>query len=425
MTDRSVNVDRARCTRRIERDVETLAGPDYTRSSEAIRRYAYTPEYRNTLDYFVGELESLGFEHYEDPVGTLVARNRPAGEKVFGVGSHCDSNRNGGKYDGTMGVVAALEVCRLNEELGLDLPLQLVSFLEEEGSGFGQMLLGSRIIAGRVEEDDLRERFLAIDDGRSFWAHAEEAGYEPGRWREAARVLDDMVGWIELHIEQARVLQDTHNRIGVVGAIAGYVHADITVRGRSDHAGATPMGFRQDAGLVAAECMLELERLAREAGNGTVGTVGEILFEPNLINAVPGRTRFSLDIRGVDEEGFRGVARDIAAFAGEAAERRGMSAEYEQRQTLPATPLDEGVVGALEEAAEATGEPYLSMHSGAAHDTMSIADRVPSAMVFVPCKDGISHSPEEDADPADAALGAEIMLNAIVAHMDSQIDRRG
>ena len=118
------------------------------------------------------------------------------------------------------------------------------------------------------------------------------------------------------------MLQDTQNRMGVVNAKAGYVHADITVHGRSDHAGATPMDFRQDAGLVAAECMLELERLANEAGKGTVGTVGEIELRPNLINAVPGRARFSLDVRGVDEEGFRGVARDIAAFAKEAAERR-------------------------------------------------------------------------------------------------------
>ncbi len=319
MATQPLSIDRAKSAGRIGRDIETLAGPHYTRSEEAIRRYAYTPEYRNTLDYFIGELEALGFEHYEDPVGTLVARNRPAGEKVFGVGSHCDSNRNGGKYDGTMGVVAALEVCRLNEELGLGLPLQLVSFLEEEGSGFGQMLLGSRIVAQRVSEEDLREGFRAVDDGRPFWEHAEEAGYEPGRWREAARILDDMIGWIELHIEQARVLQDTGNRIGVVNAIAGYVHADVTVRGRSDHAGATPMGFRQDAGLVAAECMLELERLAREAGRGTVGTVGEIELRPNLINAVPGGARFSLDVRGVDEEGFRGVARGITAFAEEAA----------------------------------------------------------------------------------------------------------
>jgi allantoate deiminase len=420
VTTQPLSIDRAKSAGRIERDIETLAGPDYTRSGEAIRRYAYTPEYRNTLDYFIGELDALGFEHYEDPVGTLVARNRPRGEKVFGVGSHCDSNRNGGKYDGTMGVVTALEVCRLNEELGLGLPLQLVSFLEEEGSGFGQMLLGSRIIAQRVGEEDLREGFRAEDDGRPFWEHAEEAGYEPGRWRDAIHILDDMIGWIELHIEQARVLQDTENRIGVVGAIAGYVHADVTVRGRGDHAGATPMGFRQDAGLVAAECMLELEKLAREAGGGTVGTVGEMELSPNLINAVPGRARFSLDIRGVDEEGFRGVARDIAAFAEEAAERRGMAAEYVQRQTLPATPLDGRVVAALEEAAEASGEPYMAMHSGAAHDTMSIADRVPSAMVFVPCVNGISHSPEEDADPADAALGAEVMLNAIKRFVENE-----
>ena len=295
----------------------------------------------------------------------------------------------------------------------LNLPLQLVSFLEEEGSGFGQMLLGSRIIAQRVTEEELREKFRAVDDGRSFWEHAEEAGYEPGRWRDSIRILDDLMGWIELHIEQARVLQDTQNRIGVVNAIAGYVHADIVVRGRGDHAGATPMGFREDAGLVMAECMLELERLAKQAGGGTVGTVGEIELRPNLINAVPGQARFSLDIRGVDEEGFRGVARDIAAFARAAAEDRGMSAEYVQRQTLSATPLDGRVVAALETAAEASGEPYMVMHSGAAHDTMSIADRVPSAMVFVPCVDGISHSPEEDADPADAALGAEVMLNAI------------
>lgn len=413
MAIQPVTLDRARSSERIERDIETLARPDYTRSSEAIRRYAYTPEYRRTLDYFIGELEACGFWHYEDPVGTLVARNRPSGEKVFGVGSHCDSNRNGGKYDGTMGVAAALEVCRLNHELGLDLPLQLVSFLEEEGSGFGQMLLGSRIVAQRVTDEELREKFRAIDDGRPFWEHAREAGYEPERWREAIHILDDLAAWIELHIEQARVLQDTGNRIGVVGAIAGYVHADVTVRGRSDHAGATPMDFRQDAGIIAARCMIELERLARDAGNGTVGTVGEIELRPGLINAVPGECRFSLDIRGVDEDGFRRVARDIAAFAEAAAGERGMTAEYVQRQNLPATPLDGRVVTALEEAAEASGEPYATMHSGAAHDTMSIAGHVPSAMVFVPCKDGISHSPEEDANPADAALGAEVMLNAI------------
>ena len=408
-------VDRARSAERIERDIETLAGPAFTRSSEAIQRYAYTPEYRRTLDHFAAELRSLGFELSEDPVGTLVARNRPPGEPVFGIGSHCDSNRNGGKYDGTMGVATALEVCRLNAELGLDLPLQLISFLEEEGSGFGQMLLGSRIMLQRVTEEELRESFRSLDDGRSFWEHAEEAGYEPARWRESIHVLDDLTGWIELHIEQARVLQDTGNRIGVVHAIAGYVHGDVTVHGRGDHAGATPMDLRLDPTTVLAESVLELERLAREAGQGTVGTVGEIEVEPGLINAIASGVRFSLDVRGPVDEAYRGVARDIAAFAERAADARGMHAEFRQRQALPATPLDERIVAALETAAKATGEPYMRMHSGAAHDTMCVAERVPSAMVFVPCRDGISHHPAEDADTADAALAAWIILQAIAA----------
>ena len=408
-------IDRERSAARIEREIETLSGPEFTTSSEAIRRYAYTPEYRRTLDHFGAALRELGFTVDEDPVGTLVARNRPPGEPAFGIGSHCDSNRNGGRYDGTMGVVTALEVCRLSAEHDLELPLQLVSFLEEEGSGFGQMLLGSRIMLQRVTEEDLRERFLAIDDGRSFWEHAEAAGYEPARWRESIHVLDGLTGWIEMHIEQARVLQDSGKRIGIVDAIAGYVHADVFVTGRGDHAGATPMGLRLDPTTVLAETVLELERLATEAGGGTVGTVGEIELDPSLINAVAAEARFSLDVRGPQDELFQGVAQETSEFAERAAERRGMSARTLQRQTLPATPLDARVVGALQAAAAGTGEPWTTMHSGAAHDTMCVAERVPSAMVFVPCTDGISHHPAEEADPADAALAAEIILNAIAA----------
>ncbi len=415
MPTEQLRIDRERSARRIERDVETLAGPSFTLSSEAIRRYAYTDVYRNTIAYFEGALQELGFGVELDPVGTLVARNRGAGEPLFGIGSHCDSNRNGGKYDGTMGVVCALEVCRLNDELGLGLPLQLISFLEEEGSGFGQMLLGSRIVAQRVTEEELRETFRAVDDGRSFWEHAEQAGFEPARWRDAAHILDGLTGWIEMHIEQARVLQDTGNRIGIISAIAGYVHADVVVRGRGDHAGATPMGFRLDPTTVLADSVLELERLAVEAGRGTVGTVGEIEVAPGLINAIAERVRFSLDVRGPDDDAFQGVAADIASFAGDAARRRGMSAELVPRQSLPATQLDGRVVGALEAAAAATGEPFTTMISGAAHDTMCVAPRVPSAMVFVPCKDGISHHPAEEASPEDAALAAEIILNAIAA----------
>jgi hydantoinase/carbamoylase family amidase len=406
-------IDRERSAARIARDIETLSGQAYTTTDEAIRRYAYTPEYRRTLDWFTRELRELGFDVTEDPVGTLVARNRPSGKPVFGIGSHCDSNRNGGRYDGTMGVVTALEVCRLSAEHALDLPLQLISFLEEEGSGYGQMLLGSRIMLQRVTEEDMRERFRSLDDGRSFWEHAEEAGYDPSQWRESIHVLDDLVGWIEMHIEQARVLQDTGNRIGVINAIAGYVHADVIVRGRGDHAGATPMDLRLDPTLVLAETAIELERLAREAGRGTVGTIGEIEVDPGLINAIASSVRFSLDIRGPVDEAYRGVANDVEAFAVAAAEARGMRAEVRRRQTLAVTPLDSRIVDTLVARATETGEPFMEMHSGAAHDTMCVAERVPSAMVFVPCVEGISHHPDEDADPADAALAAEIILGAI------------
>ena len=408
-----VAIDREDSAARIAAHVEKLSGPGYTLSSEAISRYAYTDVYENALRYFTGELQRLGFEVERDPVANLVARNRPAGYALYGIGSHCDSNRNGGKWDGTLGVVIALEVCRLNEELGLDLPLMLVSFLEEEGSGFNVGLLGSRIVAQRITEEDLRETLRAVDDGRSFWEHAADAGCHPERWRECVHLLDDLVGWIEPHIEQGRVLQDTRNRLGIVNAIAGAHWEDVTVQGVGDHAGATPMNLRHDPTTAAAECILELERLAREAGKGAVATVGEMDVCPGLIDTIAERVRFSVDVRSIDPDVFERLPNEIVAFAQDAAERRGMRVEHERRQHAVPTPMDPVMVGALEAAAGRSGEPFMTMTSGAGHDTMCIADRVPSVMLFVPCRDGISHHPAEDASPEDAAVAVEVALNAI------------
>ncbi len=410
---RSLTIDRARSTQRIEHDIETLAGPDFTESDEAIRRYAYTDVYENTLQYFTRELEAIGFEVWRDPVGTLVASNVPKGAPAFGIGSHCDSNRNGGKYDGTLGVVTALEVCRLAQESGEQIPLRLISFLEEEGSGFGQMLLGSRIMAQRVTEAELQTTILA-PDGTPFWESAKQAGYPVQNWRDSSYELDGLTGWIEVHIEQGRVLQDTGNRIGIVHAIAGYVHGDFHFTGRADHAGATPMDFRLDASIPAAETILEVQRLANEIGETTVGTTAEIESFPSLINVVPGGVRVSLDTRSVS--GGHLMLRDqIVAYAEERAKASGCGFEWVERQGLAVTPMDEGIVAALRVEAEATGEPFMVMPSGAAHDTMCVADRAPTAMVFVPCKDGLSHTPLEDADTADAALAAEIILGAIMS----------
>ncbi|MGI9116520.1 MAG: Zn-dependent hydrolase [Gaiellales bacterium] len=411
-----MSIDRARSHARLETDIETLAGPDYTETDECIRRYAYTDVYENTLQYFTRELEQIGFEVWRDPVGTLVASNVAPDAPAFGVGSHCDSNRNGGKYDGTLGVVTALEVCRLAQESGQRIPLRLIAFLEEEGSGFGQMLLGSRIIAQRVTEDELKTKFLA-PDGTPFWDAAKAAGYPVEDWREAIHVLDGLTGWVELHIEQGRVLQDTGNRIGIVHAIAGYVHGDFHFTGRADHAGATPMDFRVDAAIPAAETILEVERLANEIGNTTVGTTGEVESFPSLINVVPGGMRVSLDTRSVTG-GHLELRDRIVPYAEARAKARGVGFEWVERQGLDVTPMSETIVEALRAEAEATGEPFMVMPSGAAHDTMCVADHAPTAMVFVPCKDGLSHTPLEDADTADAALAAEIILGAIMALQD-------
>jgi allantoate deiminase len=406
-------IDRERSRARIERDIETLAGPDFTLSESAICRYAYTSVYRNTIAYFTTELERIGFSVWQDPVGTLVASNVAPDAPAFGVGSHCDSNRNGGRYDGTMGVCTALEICRLAAEAGDGLPLRLISFLEEEGSGFGQMLLGSRIMLQRVTEEELRET-IRDEHGVSFWDAAEAAGYEPARWRESIRAIDNLTGWVEVHIEQGRVLQDTGMRLGIVEAIVGYIHGDLLFRGRADHAGATPMDFRVDAAVPAAETIVELERLARALGGGVVGTVGEIETQPSLINVVPGGARISLDLRSVSGDHAE-LCERIVAFARERGDARGVGVEFVKRQELPVQPMDAAIVSALAASAGESGEAYRQMPSGAAHDTQCVASLVPSAMVFVPCVDGLSHTPLESAEPADAALAAEVVYSAIRA----------
>lgn len=411
----SLGFDHPRSAARIDADVQALAGPPFSDFDDRVCRYAYTSSYRCTLDYFADAWRQLGFEVREDPIGNFTARNRPAGEPVFGIGSHCDSNRNGGRWDGPLGVATALEVCRVSRDLGLDLPLQAISFLEEEGSGFGQLLLGSRIAALRVEESELREHVRSIDDGRPFWEHAIDAGYEPDRWRECARILDDLTCWIELHIEQGRRLQDANCPIGIVHTIAGYVHGDITIHGQADHAGATPMPARKDSAVVAGMTIAELERLALAAGGGIVATVGEVEIEPGVINVVPGRARISIDVRGPVDRVVADVVRQTADFAAALAADRGMRSECTERQSSKAVRMDDAVVAALEDAARAIGVSPMAIISGAAHDTMIVADRVPSAMIFVPCKDGLSHTPLEHADPADAALAVEVITRAMMS----------
>jgi hydantoinase/carbamoylase family amidase len=415
-------IDRERSAARIDRDIEALAGPFYSLSADSVRRYAYTDAYQRAVAYVRLELEMLDFTVSEDAVGNLIGRNRPDGVPAWGLGSHVDSTRNGGRFDGTLGVVAALEACRLNAELGLGLPLQVMSFLEEAGSGFGTPMLGSRIMAQRISEEELRS-LRSVDDGRPFWEHAVEAGYAPECWRDSLARLDDLRGWIEIHIEQDTKLEDEGRRLGLVTGIAGLTQGDLVIHGRADHAGSTPMHARIDPGPVAATCLLELERLARAAGAGTVATVGEIEMRPGQISSIPDSIRLSLDVRSVDAAAMNGVVREIVAFAELAAYARGATATYSERHTIAPTALDGRLLAALEAAADQAGEPHMRMHSHALHDTALLADHIASALLFVPCKDGISHSPLESACGTDAAAAVEIALSALVAAERSERSR--
>jgi hydantoinase/carbamoylase family amidase len=410
----STRIDRGACARRIARDIKKLSAPPYTSGADSVTRYAFTEPYMLTLGYLADQLNDLGFAVKLDPVGNLIARNCPSRISAVGLGSHCDSVRGGGSYDGALGVLAAIEVARLSYAQGYDLPLQIISWVEEEASGFGQLLLGSRLATGRIDERALRTEVRALDDGQSFFDHAGEAGLEPERASEVSSALENLTAWIELHIEQGRVLEDAGERFGVVEAIAGYIHADIEILGQPDHAGATPMGLRRDAAIVAAQFTLELERLAIEAAGGSVATVGEITLNPGVINIIPGRARLSIDVRAPNDTKVGSIVEKVITAANELALSRGMQAIYRERQRMPSAALDPGVTAAVEKSVQATGTPWRRMMSGAAHDTMCIASHVPSAMLFVPCRDGISHSPSEYASPADAALGVEVLLNAVI-----------
>jgi allantoate deiminase len=398
---------------RIRSDLAALASGPFTERSDAICRYSYGPAMRATHEYIGSRLAEAGLSVHEDAVGNLIARNVPPGAPAFGIGSHADSNRNGGGYDGILGVVCAIELCRLNRLAGLDFPLQAISFIEEEGSGFGRLLLGSRIMAGLVTEAELRE-VVAIDDGRPFFEHAREAGRRPDEWESCRRELEGLRAWFEVHIEQGRVLQDSGVRIGLVEGIYGCVHADLEFGGQADHAGTTPMDVRRDAVVAAAATVVELERLTR-GRTRMVGTVGEVEVEPGLVNVVPGRARISLDVRGGDGAEVDEAHSRVVRFAERAAGERRLSFSASLRQRVAPVALSPSLLDLLARTAAGAGTSALRMWSGAAHDTMSLAPLVPSAMVFVPCRDGISHSPLEEADPADAALAVDLVLEAIAS----------
>jgi allantoate deiminase len=372
-----------------------------------VSRFAWTPELAQANEWLVARLESLGLETEIDPAGNVFGRwNEGEGTAVL-VGSHLDTVPRGGRYDGALGVLAALDVVRTLKREGASLrrPLAIVSFNDEEGSRFQTGMLGSRAFVGDLDLEDWRRRGVADA--------MEQGGFDFERLREADAV--DRVGaYLELHIEQGPVLEQEGLDLGIVSRIAGLLGFRVRLTGEANHAGTTPMASRRDALAGAAKVVLQLRDEARSRGDMTAN-VGILTVAPGGFNVIPGTAEFTVDVRAGDAETFARAEKLVRDMLERIAAEEQLELELAQTHRKPPTPLDPDLQKLLAEAAVDEGATARSMPSGAGHDAMVLAKRVPAAMLFVPSRAGISHSPDEYTPPEQCELGARVLARAVRA----------
>jgi allantoate deiminase len=327
------------------------------------------------------------------------------------LGSHIDSVRNAGAYDGTMGVVAAIEVAQALAGAGEPLPfaIEVVSFGDEECVRFATTLSGSRAMAGAFDPAILDERDA---DGVSRRDALVAAGCDPAADPVAFWRARPALGYLEAHVEQGPVLEHRDLSLGVVTAIAGAKRGACRVTGQAGHAGTTPMSMRQDALVAAAEMIVAVSDVAKRHP-GAVATVGVIETPGGAVNTVPGEVRFSLDVRSADDRQRDIVWSDIQREAARIASARSVEAAVDARYVAPAAASDPGLCDLLSEAMRAGGHEPLQLVSGAGHDAMALRGVLPFAMLFVRCRAGLSHHPDEHAQPADMGAAAETLLRTI------------
>ncbi len=328
------------------------------------------------------------------------------------TGSHIDTQPTGGKFDGNYGVLAGLEVVRRLNELGIqtEAPVEVVFWTNEEGSRFVPVMMGSGVFAGAIT---LEKAHAARDtDGRSVREELLRIGAlgdeEPG-----ARPMGT---YFEVHIEQGPVLEQHGIPIGVVLGTLGVRWFDCTVTGMEAHAGPTPMAVRRDALQGAAALMQEVVAIAARHPPHGRGTVGMVQVFPNSRNVIPGQVKFSVDLRNASDALLDAMAQDMRDGAARLAAATGLQVVLEPVSSYPAQPFDAGCIDAVERAAQALGHASLRLVSGAGHDAVYTARRAPTGMVFIPCKDGISHNEAEDAQPAHVAAGADVLLQVVLAY---------
>jgi allantoate deiminase len=376
-------------------------------------RVAYSPEWVAAQEQIASWFAEAGLDVRRDAVGNVWGRLTGSEDgPVIATGSHIDSQTPGGRYDGALGVIAALVALRtLGECFGPpQRTLEAVSLCEEEASRFhAANFWGSRAITGAIapEEPELVRDFEGVPIGEAMRA----VGFDPQRIPEATR--DDIETWIELHIEQGPVLETAALPVGVVDAITGIRHYVVELTGRSDHAGARPMAGRLDPMAGFAEIATAVIGVALDLGPPAVTTIGRIQVEPNLPSAVPDRVTFTLDSRHPDPRTLEEQHAHQEELMRAIAKRRDLEVSWSIPLDLPPCLCDHAVVAALERAAGEQGIPFARMHSGAGHDTQNMARIAKVAMVFARSKDGRSHTPAEFTAVEDAVAATRVLAAAL------------
>src|SRR5690606_7968043 len=375
------------------------------------RRYG-TPPLKSAMELAAKWMREAGleteFDAFGNLIGTYAAEEGSAESRPFVIGGHLDSVRDAGRYDGTLGVLSGIATIQHlhNEGKRLPFPVQLIAFADEEGLRYST-LLASRVWAGLPLDDRLEQ---PDEDGIALADAIRAFGGDPDALQH--RETPEILGFLETHIEQGPILEQEDLPVGVVSSIVGSERAWITIRGMAGHAGTLPMTMRKDALAAAAEAVLAVEAVGRET-EGLVATVGELYVRPGASNVVPGEVRLACEVRHASEETCVQALAEIRTRIQETCERRGTTLVWEPTAGYRGTAMDEGLRARLRDAIAAEGYRPLELTSGAGHDAINIARIAPVSMLFVRCKDGISHNPAESITAADAEAAVRVMVRLL------------
>ncbi len=379
-----------------------------------VTRLSFTEEERAAKSLVASYMEEAGLSVYEDAVGNLFGRREGSDPEapVVLVGSHVDSVYNGGNFDGPLGVLAGVEILQTMNERGVQTrhPVEVVAFTDEEGARFSFGMIGSRALSGTLASADLHHK---DGQGISVAEAMKNSGLDPDAVGAAARSPGAVKAYVELHIEQGKVLEGEDLPVGIVTGIAGPLWLWFVLGGEAGHAGATPMGHRRDALAAAAQVMGSIEAEASETGT-TVGTVGQLSLSPGGINIIPGRVEFTVDLRDIDERVRDEVEERVVGEARRTCEERGVGLDVDTLQRVAPVLCSDLVQNAARAACEELGLKPYPLASGAGHDGMHFKDLWPMGMVFVRSKDGISHNPDEWSSQQDCVAGANVLYRTVL-----------